>query len=161
MEVWMRIRPLALLVLLLLSVQQASSQQPPRECCPPHTTVIKFMTDHDVPPNVGISLPPYRNVDGHRFINFFVQFSQKDPAEKPVDLGFMFAFDANGTMGARRYVNLESNVAGPQPTNFIEVSGAGSWHGSPQNISSYTARSPVMGPWVQCSSITGRTRRGR
>jgi hypothetical protein len=52
-------------------------------------------------------------------------------------------------MGARRYVNLEENVAGPQSTNFVQVSGAGTWHGSQHKISSYLARFPVMGPYVQ------------
>ena len=66
-----------------------------------------------------------------------------------MDLGVIFAFDANGTMGARRYANLEENLSGPQSTNFIEVSGQGSWHGSPHNISSYLARFPVMGPFVE------------
>lgn len=49
--------------------------------------------------------------------------------------------------GARCYVNLEQNVASPQRTNFIAVSGEGSWHGSPHNISSYVARFPVMEPF--------------
>ena len=61
----------------------------------------------------------------------------------------IFAFDSNGRMGARRYVNLELNLSGPQSTNFIEVSGRGSWHGSPHNISSYLARFPVMGPFIE------------
>ena len=52
-------------------------------------------------------------------------------------------------MGARRYVNLEANLPGPQSTNFVDVSGIGSWHGSPHNISSYVARFPIMGPYVQ------------
>jgi hypothetical protein len=52
-------------------------------------------------------------------------------------------------MGARRYVSLEENVPSPQSTQFIEVSGSGSWHGSQWKISSYLARFPVMGPFVQ------------
>jgi hypothetical protein len=107
------------------------------------------MTDYELPPSVGISLPPYSSVDTYRYINIFVKFSQMSANEPPVDLGVVFAFDANGTMGARRYVNLEQNVGGPQSTNFIEVSGAGSWHGSPHNISTYAARFPVMGPFVE------------
>ena len=61
----------------------------------------------------------------------------------------VFAFDQSGKLGARRYANLEENLAGPQSTNFIEVSGTGSWHGSPHNISTYLARFPVFGPFVQ------------
>jgi hypothetical protein len=107
------------------------------------------MTDHEVPPSVGISLPSYQGIDGYRHINIFVKFSQKAANEAPVDLGVVFAFDNNGLMGARSYVNLEANVPGPQSTNFIEVSGSGSWHGSPYNISTYVARFPVLGPFIQ------------
>jgi hypothetical protein len=113
------------------------------------TKVVKFMTNHEVPPSVGISLPPYTDIDGYRYINIYVQFDQTTATEPPVDLGVVFGFDGTGAMGARRYVNLEANVSGPQSTNFIEVSGQGSWHGSPQNISSYVARFPVMGPFVE------------
>lgn len=118
-------------------------------CNPACTSTVKFMTDRELPPSIGISLPPYTKIDGYRHINIFVQFSQTAADEAPVDLGVIFAFDAKGTMGARRYVNLEENVSGPQRTNFIEVSGRGSWHGSPHNISTYTARFPVMGPFIE------------
>lgn len=118
-------------------------------CNPACTKIVKFMTDRQLPASVGISLPPYTSVDGFRHINIFVRFTQKAFDEPPVDLGVIFAFDANGTMGARRYVNLEHNVVSPQTTNFIEVSGRGSWHGSQTSISSYSARFPVMGPFVQ------------
>ncbi len=118
-------------------------------CNPACTKIVKFMTDRELPPSVGISLPPYTSIDGYRHINLFVRFSQVAVDEAPVDLGVIFAFDANGAMGARRYVNLEQNVSSPQSTNFIEVSGRGSWHGSPHNVSSYAARFPVMGPFVE------------
>ena len=118
-------------------------------CNPACSSIIKFMTDHELPPSVGISIPPYTKVDGYRYINLFVKFSQAAADEPPVDLGVIFAFDANGTMGSRRYVNLEQNVSSPQSTNFIEVSGRGSWHGSPHNISTYMARFPVMGPFIE------------
>ncbi len=118
-------------------------------CNPACTKIVKFMTNHKLPASIGISLPPYTNVDGYRHINIFVQFSQLTANEPPVDLGVIFAFDGNGTMGARRYVNLESNLSGPQSTNFIEVSGLGSWSGSPHNVSHYSARLPVMGPFVE------------
>jgi hypothetical protein len=120
-----------------------------RPCNPACTKTIKFMTDHAVPPNVGVSLPPYKRVDGYRYINIFVEFSQKASDEEPVDLGVIFAFDGNGKLGARRYANLEANLAGPQSTNFVSVSGSESWHGSPHNKSSYVARFPVEGPYVQ------------
>ncbi|HEX9667191.1 MAG TPA: hypothetical protein VGA95_11635 [Thermodesulfobacteriota bacterium] len=107
------------------------------------------MTDEDVPANIGISKPPYKNIDGYRYINIFVRFTQKEADEPPVDLGVIFAFDTGGDMGARRYANLEENLPGPQSTNFIDVSGSASWHGSQWKISSYMARFPVMGPYVQ------------
>jgi hypothetical protein len=124
--------------------------KPPRApCAPACTQVLRFYTDHEVPASVGISSGVYTSVDGYRHLNVFVQFSQTAQDEPPVDLGVVFAFDAQGKLGARRYVNLEPNVPYPQGTSFIEVSGLGSWHGSPHNISSYVARFPVLGPFVQ------------
>jgi hypothetical protein len=118
-------------------------------CSSACTKVIRFYTDAKLPASIGISSGVYTNVDGYRHLNVFVQFSQTAANEAPVDLGVIFAFDTQGKLGARRYVNLELNVPGPQPTNFIQVSGAGSWHGSPHNISSYVARFAVTGPFVQ------------
>lgn len=120
-----------------------------KPCCPPCTKVVKFMTDREIEPNIGISLPPYTEIDGYRHINIFVRFTQEEADEPPVDLGVIFAFDENGTMGARRYVNLEENLPRPQRTQFIEVSGIGTWHGSQWKVSSYLARFPVMGPFIQ------------
>ena len=118
-------------------------------CNPACTKVLKLMTDHEVGPNIGTSVPPYTSVDGYRYINIFVQFTQLSAGEEPVDLGVIFAFDSGGKLGARRYVNLESNVPGPQSVNFISVSGQGTWHGSPHNVSSYVARFPILGPFVE------------
>jgi hypothetical protein len=118
-------------------------------CNPACTKIVKFMTDHDLPASVGISIPPYTKIDGFRYINIFVKFNQDAADEAPVDLGVMFACDSKGVLAARRYVNLEENLSAPQSTHFIEVSGQGSWHGAPQNISTYVARFPVMGPFVQ------------
>ena len=107
------------------------------------------MTDHKIPANLGTSLPPYTEVDGYRYLNVFVRFTQAEADEAPVDLGVIFAFDGSGEMGARCYVNLEENLARPQSTNFVSISGEGSWHGSQWKISSYCARFPVLGPFVQ------------
>lgn len=120
-----------------------------KDCSFACSKVVKLIENKSVPANTGISLPPYTNIDGYRFINIFVKFDQEKSTELPVDLGVIFAFDERGEMGARRYVNLESNVPASQNTNFIDVSGAGSWHGSPHNISTYLARFPVMGPFVE------------
>ena len=127
----------------------ATNDVRPGACNPACTKVVRFMTDHELPPSVGISVPPYTGIDGYRHINVFVKFNQVAADEAPVDLGVIFAFDANGTMGARRYVNLEENISGPQSTNFIEVSGQGSWHGNPHNISTYLGRFPVMVPFIE------------
>ena len=129
-----------------MSSKPNSTQGP---CNPACTNIVKFMTDHELPPSAGISIPPYTDINGYRYINIFVQFNQIAADEPPVDLGVMFAFDADGMLSARRYVNLEQNVSGPQSTNFIEVSGRGGWHGSPYNRSSYLARFPVMGPFIE------------
>ncbi len=120
-----------------------------KPCSPACTKVIKFITNHSVAANLGISIPPYTKIAGYRHINIFVRFTQEDAVEPPVDLGVIFAFDSKGAMGARRYVNLEENLSGPQSTNFIEVSGNGTWHGSPHNISTYVARLPIMGPYIE------------
>jgi hypothetical protein len=120
-----------------------------RGCEHPCTKIVKFMTRQSIGANVGISEGAYTDIDGYRHINIFVSFTQKKSDEAPVDLGVMFAFDANGKLAARCYVNLEPNVPNPQGTNFIDVSGTGTWHGSPYNISRYVARFPVLGPFVQ------------
>lgn len=120
-----------------------------RRCVLACTRTVKFMTDHELPPNIGISIPPYTKIDGYRFINIFVRFTQEEADEAPVDLGVIFAFSSNGNMGARRYVNMEANLSAPQSTSFISISGEGSWHGSQHKISSYMTRFPVMGPYVQ------------
>ena len=121
----------------------------PGPCNPACTKVIKFMTDQDVPPSTVITLPPFVEIDGYRYINIFVQFSQVAATEAPVDLGVQFAFEANGQLSARRYVNLEANLSSQQSTNFIQVSGQDSWTGSPPNTSNYVARFPVMGPFIE------------
>lgn len=94
-------------------------------------------------------MPPYTDIDGYRHLNVFVEFDQREHDEPPVDLGVIFAFDGAGEMGARYYVNIEENVPSPQSVQIITVSGAGTWHGSPHDRSSYVARFPVMGPFVE------------
>ncbi len=117
-------------------------------CTHPCTNVVRFFEDRDVPANTGIG-SVLTNIDGYSYINIYVKFNQKTANEAPVNLGVMFSLDAAGTMKARRYVNLEANLPAQQNTNFIQVSGAGAWHGSPHNISAYIVRLPVMGPFVQ------------
>jgi hypothetical protein len=120
-----------------------------REHMKTNPAVIKFMTDHTIPPNVGINVGSYLPVDGYRYVNVFVQFKQVDATEAPVDLGVMFAFDQSGKLGAGHYSNWEANLPTSQTTNRIEISGSQTWHGNPHNVSCYIARFPVMGPYLQ------------
>lgn len=121
-----------------------------RPCrCLADTKVITFYDNHTIPAGIGISTGVYTNVDGYRFINIFVEFEQLAAGEKPVSLGVMFAFGSGGQQGSRRYFNFEQNFTGTANPQMITLSGEGSWHGAPHNKSSYTARLPVMGPYVQ------------
>lgn len=113
------------------------------------TKIITFYENDTIPAGIGISQGAYVNVDGYRFINIVVEFEQAEAGEDPVSLGVMFAFNSNGALGSRRYFNFEQNFSGTADPQMITISGNNSWHGSPQNISSYTARLPIMGPYVQ------------
>jgi hypothetical protein len=107
------------------------------------------MREEEIPPNVGRSIGGYKDIDGYRFINIVVLFSQEKANEDPVDLGVVFAYDPKSEISGRRYVNFEENLSSPQSTHFIEVSGANTWHGMQWKKSTYIARFPVMGPYVQ------------
>jgi hypothetical protein len=111
--------------------------------------VITFYDNHTIPANVGISSGMYTKVDGYRHINIVVEFEQAADDEKPVSLGVVFAYSSDGKQGARRYFNFEQNYSTPANPQMITLSGANSWHGSPHNRSSYMARFPVMGPYIQ------------
>ncbi len=117
-------------------------------CTTACTTVLKFMTAQTIPAQTGINVGTWQKVDGHRFMNVFVDFEQFGPGEDPVDLTMSFAFDAAGTLSAGHTVTFEQNLAAPQGVNFNLVSGAGTWHGSPHNRSSYIVRFPVLGPYA-------------
>jgi hypothetical protein len=118
------------------------------DCSPACTKVIEFITNLEVEPDTGRSHTSYIDIDGYRHINIFVHFSQDASDEPPVDLGVIFAFDSNGQMGSRRYVNFEENLPYPQSINFIQVSGRGSWGGEGEG-SRYLARFPIMGPFIR------------
>ena len=108
--------------------------------------MIKFMTERDLPSNMGIS-GGAANADGYRYINILVQFTPASTVDKGVDLGVVFYFDADSKYQTRRYVNLEENLPDPQLTNYINVSGEVPGSGGTNNISSYLVRLPVMGPY--------------
>ena len=118
-------------------------------CDQPCTKIIKFYTDRTVAPNIGISSGIYTNVDGYRYINIFVKFTQEIANQAPVNLGVMFAFDEAGTMGAGHYVNLEPNLQTPTASHPLDVQGSGTWHGDQWKTSSYVVRLPIVGPYVQ------------
>lgn len=111
--------------------------------------ILKFMDNKSISANSGVSTSVFQKTDGFRYINIFVQFEQTTATEAGVDLGVIFAFSSTGELGSRHYVNFTENLASPQPVNFVNITGEGSWHGSPHNTSSYIARFPVMGPYVQ------------
>jgi hypothetical protein len=112
------------------------------------TKVIEFYVAHELAPNVGISRPSYYDVDGYRYINIFVEFTQQTAGEKGIGLGVMFALDAAGKYGSRRYANLEENVEAPQIPAFIGVRGENCWHGAQHLKGSYNVRLPIMGPYM-------------
>jgi len=91
----------------------------------------------------------YTEVDGYRYINIFVEFEQEEASEEPVSLGVMFAFSTGGQVGSRRYFTFEENFEGEADPQMITLSGKNSWHGAQWKKSSYTARLPIMGPYVQ------------
>ena len=119
------------------------------ECCPVKTETIVIYEDHEIAANTGISTGTYSNVDGYRFVNVVVEFSQDSAGQKPVSLGVIFAHDARGKWGARRYFNFEQNFTAPADPQMITLTGVNSWSGSPHNRSAYIARLPIMGPYMQ------------
>ncbi len=117
--------------------------------CLAATKIITFYENDTIPAGIGISKGSYENVDGYRFINIVVEFEQVEAGEDPVSLGVMFAFSSSGANGSRRYFNFEQNINYVPDPQIITLSGNNSWHGAPQNVSTYTARLPIMGPYVQ------------
>ena len=99
--------------------------------------------------NTGISTGVYTEVDGYRYVNIVVEFEQKAPDEEPLSLGVMFAHGENGKLGSRRYFTFDQNFTGMADPQMITVTGKASWHGHPHDRSSYIARLPRMGPFLQ------------
>jgi hypothetical protein len=115
----------------------------------PCTKVIKVYTDASIGPNTGMSAINYTNVDGYRYINIFVKYSQQNKDETPVNLSVMFAFDEARSMNAGHFVNLEPNLQTPAATHPIDVLGNGTYHGDQWKISSFVFRLPVVGPYIK------------
>ncbi len=123
-------------------------------CVSPNGSVVQSKTiaiydGASIPANTGISTGIYTEVDGYRYVNIAVEFEQRAFDEEPVSLGVVFAYDQNGKWGSRRYVTYDENFSGSQNPRMITVSGKASWHGRPHNKSSYIARLPIMGPFLQ------------
>ena len=121
-----------------------------RQCdCLLKTRVLTFYEDYVIPGNSGVSSGTYTNVDGFRYINIFVEFEQEKADEKPISLGVTFAFGPGGKCSSRRYFTFEENFSGAADPQMITLSGKNSWKGAQSKKSSYTARLPIMGPYVQ------------
>ena len=110
--------------------------------------VLRLQMEADIPANTELSIPPYNDVNGFRFINLVVKYIHEDPNEPPVDLGVEFAFDEKGLMSTRRYVNLEENLPAPQTVRHIQIEGPAS-AGTPNAVVTYVARIPIMGPFIE------------
>jgi hypothetical protein len=113
------------------------------------TNTIIIYENHTIPANTGISTGQYTNVDGYRYVHVYVEFYQKTFDEEPLSLGVIFAHDAAGKWGSRRYFNFEENFDAPADPQIITLSGANSWGGAQSSKSSYIARLPIMGPYIQ------------
>ena len=131
-------------ILLIFTMSQCKS-----DCCMVQTKTIIIYENYAVPANMGISTGVYTEADGYRYVNVAVEFEQKDPGEEPVSLGVMFAHSQNGKWGSRRYFTFEENFSAPADPQMITLTGKGSWHGHPHDKSSYIARLPIMGPFLQ------------
>jgi len=144
----MRIKTLLsipILILFILTIQGCHATK----CCDVRTKTIVIYEDSNIPANIGISTGMYTEVDGYRYVNVTVQFEQKTANENPLSLGVVFAHSQNGKWGSRRYFTFDENFTGVADPQMITLTGSGSWHGSQQKISSYTARLPIMGPYMQ------------
>ncbi len=112
--------------------------------------VIRLMNEADVPANSEISVPPYNEVDGYRYANIFVRYTQDDPSQPPVDLAVAFAFDDRGLHSARFSATLEEPGSGLRELAAMQVSGAAASAAAPAGSAvTYVARVPVMGPYME------------
>lgn len=118
-------------------------------CCLAQTKSVVIYDDHAIPANTGISTGVYTEVNGYRYANVTVEFQQDTANEEPVSLGVSFAHNTGGKWSSRRYFNFEENFSAPADPQMITLTGKASWHGTQWKKSSYTARLPVMGPYMQ------------
>ena len=117
--------------------------------CKVNTKTITIYEDHSIPASAGISTGVYTEVVCYRYVNIAVEFEQKAADEEPVSLGVVFAHSPGGKWGSRRYFTFDENFSGSADPQMITVTGQASWHGHPHDKSSYIARLPIMGPFMQ------------
>ncbi len=133
------------LMLMVFIIQGCAST----DFCNVKTKTISIYDDHSIPANTGISTGLYTDVDGYRYVNIVVEFEQQTATEEPVSLGIIFAHDQNGELGSRRYFTFDENFSAAADPQMITVTGKASWHGQQHGKSTYIARLPVMGPFLQ------------
>lgn len=138
-----------IVIFCLIFLIQGCLTTGPQSCCGVGSKTITIYDNHEIPANMGISTGVYTKVDGFRYVNVTVEFEQKTAGEEPVSLGVIFAHDASGKLGSRRYFTFDENFTAPADPQMITLTGKNSWHGSQHGKSSYTARLPIMGPYVQ------------
>ena len=132
-------------ILMIFTIQGCSTTN----CCYVETKTITIYEDHTIPANMGISTGVYTEISGYRYVNITVEFEQKTAAEEPVSLGVIFAHSQNGKWGSRRYFTFDENFSGAADPQMITVTGKASWAGHPHDKSTYTARLPIMGSFLQ------------
>lgn len=132
-----------------MNKRKTSGTQP--SCTLACTKTLKFLTDEQLDGNTSL-LTGFRNVDGYRHFNLFVQFTQAAHDEPPVEGGVAFAF-GGGRLSSRVLTNLDEISGQPQVPHFVRVSGEGAWHGIPAGISSFAFRIPIMGPYAAASVL--------
>ncbi len=112
------------------------------------TRVLRLMLETEVAAGTELSIPPYNDITGFRYINVVVRYTHEDPSQPPMDLGVEFGFDEKGLLTTRNYANLEENIPSPQSLTQFQVAGPES-DGTPNKVVSYVVRVPVMGPFVE------------
>ena len=114
------------------------------------TRILRLMMETEVPPNTELSVPPYNDITGFRYINLFVRYIHEDPAEPPLDLSVEFAFDEKGLMTTRRHAIVENRTLSSEPQTLSPVTVVGpESDGTPNQVVTYVLRVPIMGPFIE------------
>lgn len=144
-------------MVMTLSLVGQKAKNSEYDCCMVKTKTIVIYSDDKIPAQTGISSGSYTSVNGYRYANIVVQFSQETADEAPVSLGVVFAHDSRGKWGARRYFTFEENFTAPADPQMMTVTGKGCWHGLPHKKSTYIVRVPIMGPYIQVFPFNSHT----